>query len=1130
MALDPGRKRVPASVRRLAKQAEREEARAVRPDDRSQRVSPRPYRPPVVGEPRERDVTRGKRLVDLAEEIAQSPQSRQVLPRVQGLSAADRRTLERLTAQTSRRVQADVGSRLARGAADILATPLQFPLTGQRASTSKRVALENLASLRNVGGRPAEVAAADIPDFEDAPRQIGVAWVFGSRPPFRRGVNVDLGGTVSTPPARWADDVARRGYAPRTVRYGELDVQVPSAPSAITRAGQRAKDRAFEATARKADELRVSGSTVARGMGRAITPVSARAQVPKQAGKLVRQEATRRQAALAPEIRAINHAGGRLPGRGSSPKAVAQMWYAQLPAEFRNVEGLRRLKKLHEDDLAALLADETVDRELVENLGTAINKLDALIKNPVPANPRVIAALRVVGDDSADIFARAGRLDPEVADARRGLLGRALGLEPDGTEAFIGHRADRVLRQRPSGLPGNVATGKTLKPQALGGKNELKLVRSGRVRQDLDVAVEDWRAAQVYEFHNIAKDELGRMGRRFDGNFDPATEVIVNPQGHKIPRVFKEDPRAKALAERFDADEVVVQDATEYLANYFAEGAQIPALISKAERLGQKADLRIVPRDVAQRYFAQFLPTKILAATPGVRPGVTAVGKTADLANDVLYSSLIFSNPGYIPANVAANSIMGAAQQGLFLPVNLARTGQLLARGPERLRGRIRAEVGHGPTTAIASETSPLKHFASGVGRVADEPFRISAFLHEAARLGVISKTRPYLTKREMKNLEGLFADKAQRPMLSEVRDRATQAMIDFERSGSLERAVGKRFLFVWSFLRGATRYPGRFALDHPIRSAAAIAAGVNYRDEIKGRLAENVPSWLEGAVKTGEVEVDGKTFPQVLPTRSFSPLSTPWEMIGSAVGRPGANTLTEFLNPGLRGAVEAGYKRDSFGSQVTSYREAVGSQAQRLVPQFGLARDLLNPEGGGLYPEDATRSGRLRRAARVLPIAIDPVEAAQARAYERQETIIVPVQERKTLQEKTEKRIREEVRVARQLGVALSKPLVESIKLREMFNDSRAKTPAERLEHDMRIAKRFLGADFDPREFRKAWKAQPTKSHKDSLRYRLRVVVDHAVVAKHGLDPSELGSRSLAELWESRSNRAIAELVEVGG
>lgn len=924
--------------------------------------------------------------------------------------------------------------------------------------------------------------------------------------------------------------------AARTIRYGEAVVQAPASPSRITRAGQRAKDKAFEAAAVRADALRASESTVARGVGRAITPFSTRAQVPKQAGKFVRQEATRRRAALTPEIRTIRRVGrGVIPTRGTPKAQAAHFWYAQLPSEFRNAEGLRKLRRLHEEDLRALLAQDVADPRDIEDLGAAINKLDDLIANPVPVDAKVVNALRTVGEDSADIFVRAGVMTPETVAARPGLLARELGLAPTGDEAFIGHRAARVLRQRPSGLPGNVATGRTLRPEGVSKQNRLKRVRSGRVRQNLDVAVEDWQAAQVYEFHNIAKDELGKMGRAFDGAYNPATEVVVNPKGHKIPREFKVDRLEQAAAEGFKAEDVLIRDVEEYLGNYLAEGAAIPALVGKAERLGQKADLRVVPKDVASRYFSQFLPTRILAATPGPKEGARLAGKTADLANDAVYASLIFSNPGYIPANALANTLMAVAQQGLFLPVNLARTTHVLTRAPQRTRIMLRAEIGQGPSATIASETSPLRAIGIGVGRVADEPFRISAWLHEAARLGVISKAKPTLSRRDYARIDDLLTKPEHRATLNEIRDRANQAMIDFERSGSMERALAKRFLFVWSFLRGATRYPARFALDHPIRTAAGAAVAYSQRDEIKDRLADGMPSWLDGSIEAGDVEVGGKTFPRVLPTRSFSPLSTPWEMYGAAIGRPGAQTFGEFLNPGLTSAYRAANKQDSFGSSVPSYREALGSNTERIVPQYGLARDLLNPEPGGLYPEDASREGRLKRALRVFPIGIDPEVAARSRAYERQETITVPVAKPKTLRENEVARIREEVTVARKLKIPLPPVVVGSLRLSEQFAHNRERlrknlgveglTGRQKVAADLEIARKVAPGLIKENLVKQALSRAVTDTMFERISDEIRLAVDHELARRNGFDPSVVGRNRVSSFWEEETNRALEEV-----
>jgi hypothetical protein len=58
-------------------------------------------------------------------------------------------------------------------------------------------------------------------------------------------------------------------------------------------------------------------------------------------------------------------------------------------------------------------------------------------------------------------------------------------------------------------------------------------------------------------------------------------------------------------------------------------------------------------------------------------------------------------------------------------------------------------------------------------------------------------------------------------------------------------------------------------------------------------------------------------------------------------------------------------------------------SNAERLAPNVGLARDLISPEGGGMYPEDATRWGRTKRALRFATYAVDPEEARAAAVRE---------------------------------------------------------------------------------------------------------------------------------------------------
>ena len=839
--------------------------------------------------------------------------------------------------------------------------------------------------------------------------------------------------TAPGPIVKAAQKMRPQSAAARSVQYGEHVQQFPSSPSWITAKGQRMLDRLSERATGAVTSLREGDSAVGRAAGKALTPMTARARVPKQAGKFVRQEGRRQQALQAENLRAIRNVGKTgLPLVKASGEQAAHFWYAQLPSAYRNADGLKLVQqKLSEElhhyssgaasdeiaksteamrlvqkeaqqagdseavfhalgELAKLkrLAADVPER--ITDLQTNINKLDRLIANPPKADAHAIDALHALARDREEILQAAGKLDPERAAERTGIVSRWLGLEPTGEEAYLGHRMAKVSGSRPSGLPGGVSLGRTKLPQGVSRANTLQLVKTGRVRQSLEAAIEDWQAAQAYHFHNIAKDELARMGEPVLGQVKPGY-VVINPKGHLLPRHWKLDDEARAIEEGFDPEAVQVKDLEDYVRNYLGHGADAQRLLEEAVNAGHLPDLRQVPEDVVKRYYGQFLTPKITAATPGIAATASTVGKTADLVNDALYTSLIYANPGYIPANAVANLAMAGLQQGAFLPFNLIRAGQVMTTAPQKLRDLIKAEVGEGAAVAAASTTSPLRKVGSAVTNVADNPFRISALLHEAARVGVIRSTSLRLTKDDYRRLEDFLTNPANRPLLNDVRDRAVQAMVDFERLGPMERALAKRLLFVWSWIRGATRYPFRFAADHPIRSAllaygiaGAPGAPQSVQNDIHNVLpnvAEGMPPYLENALEAGHTVVDGKSYPQILPTRAISPISTPEETIQTFLDKPGAQTLAQMLNPGLQVAWNVASKKTPYGADAASYGDAATQALERMAPDVALAKDLINPpKDGGLYPGDTSRLGRLERAARVFPIAIDPEQAFQAR------------------------------------------------------------------------------------------------------------------------------------------------------
>lgn len=882
--------------------------------------------------------------------------------------------------------------------------------------------------------------------------------------PLRFGAKVAKGGKRSEALA----GRTLKGQEARTVKYGDLETQFPNSPSLGTRYAQRLLDRASETIGKGADTLRDSENRVARAAGAVITPVSARARVPKQTGKLRKKESVRRAAEKQQAIRDIKEVGRTFPSLRSEPARMATWYFAQLPKSHRNAEGLRLAQgKLEEglqdlvsgafsqrvagsmrtlqgslneatgnerfrilgelDELRTVQADipdriKDVTQE-VTKIGRTIERLPTMRISDAP-----IEAMRALMDDRRDILTRAGKLNPKTADERTGLVSRWLGLEPDGTEVFVGHRMDRVKRQRPSGMPASVSLGKSMLPEGVAQQNTGQLLMTGRARKDLMSVIEDWQAAQVYEVHNLAKDELAKMGEAIIGR-PKAGYTVVNPKGHTLPRTWQVDDTARAAAEGFDPEDVLIRDTADYLNNYLAEGnAAITEMLQKAAEAGHLEDLRQVPTDVVKRYYSQLLPTKIHAATPGVKEGAGVIGKGVDWINDVVYGSLIYSNPGYIPANIVANEIMAVAQQGVLHPGNLSRAVQLIGSGlagrQARVRDLIRAEVGAGMTTSIASDTSPLRKGADVISGIADEPFRFSSFMHEAARVGVIDKAKPLLNEADYRALEEFLTDPKHRALLNDVSDRAVQAMIDFGRLGSKERAFAKRALFVWGFLRGALRYPGRFALDHPVRTAAGGTAAYLAQDAIRDATVDELPARMRGTVGVSETQVDGKTYPTVLQTRSFEPTNPPSELIGTAMGDKDARTFLEMAHPGLQAVVRVAGRKDRFGFDAASYPESIGENVKGLFPWYDRAKDYIDPQADPdpLYPEDTSRGGRFKRDLRVFPIAIDPEVGAEKRRRElSRQGRGVP----KSISERRTEMVRDELTNARKLGLNALTPEV---------------------------------------------------------------------------------------------------------
>lgn len=729
-----------------------------------------------------------------------------------------------------------------------------------------------------------------------------------------------------------------------------------------------------------------------------LKTASAEQRVAKAAGREQMREAERAAARMKKYERV-------LPKEGSAAD-VAHFWWAQLPKNKRNVEGLKLIRTRQAEELSEITsgralgaiqasiaavktklkgADEGTrfgllsDLEELKVLATdlpnraddiarSMAELDKVIAKRPVLDAKVIAAVRAFSEDRERVLGEAGLLKPERAAERRGLVSRWADVPASGDEAYVGHRLGKVRSSPLSLLPVSPGTGRARLPQGVSQENKLVLAKTGRVRPSTHVAAEDWRASQTYQAAVTARDDLAAMGKPYSGRL-PEDHVLVNPKGRAVPAHMKDD-RAKKLAD--GDEEEVLKVATEILDGFIADDTNYKAMLEAAEAAGVQWDeLRVVSKEVLERYYGQFTPAK----------GTTRGGKIYDVAVDFTAASIVFARIGYIPKGIAGNLIMAVPHQGAFFLVNAPRAAQVLAK-PE-LRDLIASEIGGGATSSLAREARysdkargvPGK-LARGVSWVADEPLRISAFIHEAAAEGVIPKFKPVLDAEDEAALFDFLLKDENRSLLNKVRARAVEAMADFSRLTPTQRRWSRRFLIVPGWLYAGSRYPFHFAATHPGRSAAiAYAAtgmpgadqlGLPQTPSITDLEEEDLPHFAQG------LDTPWGT----LRTGPISPVSTFWE-IANAARQSGARTLGDYLNPLIPSVYNTAGRRKTYpgGSYQTNFLDSLESNAKRLAPNVGLVEDLISPSGEGAYPGDATRLGRLKRELGVLPIEVRPEE-----------------------------------------------------------------------------------------------------------------------------------------------------------
>lgn len=677
------------------------------------------------------------------------------------------------------------------------------------------------------------------------------------------------------------------------------------------------------------------------------------------------------------------------------------------------------------EDIAPKGAAERIERDLVtldkmeedlpdkiKDVTRSIARLDEVIADEVKLDPNLMKALASLAEDRTEILKAATRLDPAKAEARRGTVARWLGEEPDGTEVYAGHRMTATGDDR-SGYGGIGGLGKVKGPAGAGTKNRQMLVSTGRVHASVHVSANDWMQAQSFRQALTDRAHLSEIGRAFDPSSVPGyphiadDEILMNPAGELLPKHWRTYDAEQFSDKTADVERIrkLAEEMTNLWLKDSGRQADYDDLIAAAIANGQKpSELRVVKRRDVERYYAQFKTGAPRSETM----------KVVDTVVDATAVLIVTARLGYIPKNIVQNLTMALVHQGPMLLPNAVRTAQILG-DPElkrilrrfgaditedeimesrRVREMMRSFAGSsGAHAAIAGEmrrqhgpiSKHVQKILNFIRSVADDPVRMSAFVHEMAAQGVFGqaskKVAPLFTHSDRRAMMEFWTNERHREQLFDTFWSATESMADFSRLNPDQARKARRLLVVPSWLMAGTRYPFKMAQMHPVRTALLAYLAL-------GDPADNVPDdlWFEEPFWE---YINGEGYLQGIDTRwgrlrtsSLNPAGMPEEVALSVYGSlKGGQSPYSFEEasawdkaaPILSTAqtIASGQGR-SANLPFTSTDIPTIGELGRVMPQVDLIYDLIaGAKPSPSYPGEDTRWERLARELGVIPIQV---------------------------------------------------------------------------------------------------------------------------------------------------------------
>lgn len=529
-----------------------------------------------------------------------------------------------------------------------------------------------------------------------------------------------------------------------------------------------------------------------------------------------------------------------------------------------------------------------------------------------------------------------------VADAQRALETKGPRLAPAATpgQIRVPYTAERALKG--IGSVRSVGTAKTVgyprTPGSLTHQFTGGLLKSGNFRDDTTRLVgESNLEAQHLASLLRLRDQLKRAVKGEPKN--PKYDIPMRLDNLKSG-VLK--PEERALLAKLEEGGKLTD----------AEKQQAGSLVEtvRSRIFPQPAKMTEEDRAAFQKLHDQgrigYIDSRLLRGMGQSAPRLEAIlgrrtTKGVDLVNNAARSTIFYGKgPGFVIPNALGNAALNIVQQGFLAAPNFVRAVKAeKTLGPD-LTARIDELMGEGISRTLAGEhgvgTRALRATATAFSRVTDRLFRRSAFLYEARRAGYASKP----------DVSRLVLNDAHRPDLVKVTRQANDEVLNFQDLTPREKEIATRLVFVYPYLKAATKYGGTIVREHPVKSGVLGQLGSQGYAQNRKDLAP-FPSYFEGAFKVGG---SGET-PLIVNPAGVNVLQTPAQ-VGAAIAALATGHTNMVSQPSGFSSPAASVIGDLLGGK--GIRKAATNLVTGL-PQVLLAQRLAEAASGSgarrVYP-----------------------------------------------------------------------------------------------------------------------------------------------------------------------------------